>query len=108
VSVPTLPLDSVVLVTPFGIWTKRIKKQTLVGFFVGEDRFETIFFVSPQLINTIILDSSFAREYGITIDFVTKCFCYENDGSRRGHSFDQSSGLLDAQNNEQELFLCHP
>jgi hypothetical protein len=78
-----------------------IKKQALIEFAVGEDRFETIFLISAQLIKSAILGSAFAREYGITIAFVAKCFCYE-EGSRRGHSFDQSSGSLDARSNEQE------
>jgi hypothetical protein len=115
VSVPTLPLDNVALVTAFGRLTKRIRKQGLLEFFVGEDRFETIFLISPQLINSAILGSSLARQYGITIDFMTKCFHYEKDGSMRGNSFEQSSGSLGAISNERELkgdlspwlFLCH-
>jgi hypothetical protein len=101
-SVPTLPLDNVALVTAFGRRTKRIKRQALIEFFVGEDKFETIFLISPQVINSAILSAAFAKEYGITIDFVTKCFYYEKDGSRRGHWFDQSSGSSDARNTQQE------
>jgi hypothetical protein len=103
VSVPTLPLDNVALVTAFGRRTKRIKRQALIEFFVGEDKFETIFLISPQLINSAILYSAFTKVYEITIDFVTKCFYYEKEGSRRGHSFDRSSGISDARNTEQEL-----
>ena len=102
IDVPTLPLENVALVTAFGRRTKRIKKQALIQFFVGEDRFEAIFLICPQLINSAILGSSFAKEYGISIDFVTKCFYYKRDGSRKGHSFDQSSGPSGARNDEQE------
>jgi hypothetical protein len=63
----TLPLDNAALVTAFGSRTKRIKKQELVGFFVGEDRFESIFLISPQLTNSAILGSSFARSMGILL-----------------------------------------
>jgi hypothetical protein len=70
VSAPTLSLDSV---TAFGRRTKRIKRQALIEFFVCEDRFEAIFLIDPQLINSAIL-GSFAKEYGIAIDFVTKYF----------------------------------
>jgi hypothetical protein len=41
VSVPTLPLGNVPLVTAFGRRTKRT--ASLIGFFVGEVRFEAIF-----------------------------------------------------------------
>jgi hypothetical protein len=58
--------------------------------------------MTPQLINSASLGSAFAREYGITIAFVAKCFSYEKEGSRRGYSFDQISGSLGARNNEQE------
>jgi hypothetical protein len=79
-----------------------IKKQALIEFAVGEDRFETIFLISAQLIKSAILGSAFAREYGITIAFAAKCFYYENEGSGRGHSFEQSSASLDSRRNEQE------
>jgi hypothetical protein len=87
------------------IWQtdKIIKKQVLIEFVADEDRFEIIFLISPQLINSASLGSAFARAYGITIAFVTKCFYYEKEGSSGGHSFDQSSGSLDARSNEQEL-----
>jgi hypothetical protein len=71
-SAPKLTLDNVALVTAFGRRTKRIKKQALIEYFVCEDRFEAIFLISPQIINSASLGSSFAKECGITIDFVTK------------------------------------
>jgi hypothetical protein len=64
-------IDNVALVVVFGKWTKRNKKQAPIEYFVGKDRFESIFLISLQLINLAILGSSFAREYRITIDSVT-------------------------------------
>jgi hypothetical protein len=112
VSVPTLPPDNVALITAFG---RRTAGPHYI-FFVDEDRFDAIFLISTQLINSNILGSSFTKEYGSTIDFVTKCLYYEKDGSRREHSFDRSFGSLKSRNNEQELkgdashncFSCHP
>jgi hypothetical protein len=79
VTIPTSPLEGVVLITAFGKRTRRIKKQALLEFYIGEDKFESVFLISPQLINPAILGSSFTREYGITIDFVRKNFYYERE-----------------------------
>jgi hypothetical protein len=77
-------------------------KQVLIGFVVFEGRFENIFLISAQLINSASLGSVFAREYGITIAFVTKCFYSKKERSGRVHAIDHSSGSLDARSNEQE------
>jgi hypothetical protein len=68
-TIPVLPLENVALVSAFGTRTRRIKKQALLEFCIGEDRFESVFLISPQLINPAILDASFAREYGTIIDY---------------------------------------
>jgi hypothetical protein len=102
VFIPTLPLDNVALVTVVGKRTKRIKKRALLEIYISEDKFERVFLISPRLISSGILGFLFSREYGITIDSVTKGFYYEKDGSRRGLSLDQSSVFLDARSNKQE------
>jgi hypothetical protein len=76
-TIPVLPLENVALVSAFRTRTRRIKKQALLEFCIGGDRFESVFLISPQLINPAILGASFARDYGIVIDFGSKCFYYE-------------------------------
>jgi hypothetical protein len=55
VEIPELPVESVVLVTAFGKRSKRIRKQALVDFTIGNDKFEGVFLVSLQLTNEAII-----------------------------------------------------
>jgi hypothetical protein len=61
IKIPTLPLENVALVTAFGKHTRRIKKQALIEFKIGEDVFETVFLIAHQLTNQAILGHQFAR-----------------------------------------------
>jgi hypothetical protein len=51
VEIPILPVEGVVLVTAFGRRSKRIRRQALLEFEIGQDVFETILLVSPRLNN---------------------------------------------------------
>ena len=86
-TIPTLPVEGVVLVTAFGKRSKRIRRQALVEFSIGQDVFETIFLVSPQLNNDAILGCQFLREHGVTIDFSSDMFSYVRDGETRQRTF---------------------
>jgi hypothetical protein len=79
-SIPELPLENVALISAFGTKTRRIKKQSLLEFCIGEDKFECVFLVSPQLINPVILGASFASEYGISIDFRVNASIMREEG----------------------------
>ena len=83
----TLPVEGVILVTAFGGRSKRIRQQALVEFSIGQDVFETIFLVSPQLNNDAILGCQFLREHGVTIDFSSDTFSYVRDGETRRRTF---------------------
>jgi hypothetical protein len=47
VEIPILPVESVVLITAFGKKSNKIRKQALVEFNLGEDKFEANFLISP-------------------------------------------------------------
>jgi hypothetical protein len=47
--VPIRPLENVVLVTAFGRHSRKITSQALLEFNIGEDDFEGVFMISPQL-----------------------------------------------------------
>jgi hypothetical protein len=48
VEIPILPVEGVVLVTAFGRRSKRIRKQALLEFEIGQNVFETILLISPN------------------------------------------------------------
>jgi hypothetical protein len=76
VEIPTLPVESVVLITAFGKKSNKIRKQALLEFNLGEDKFEANFLLSPQLINEAILGCQFMKEYGIGLSFETESLSY--------------------------------
>jgi hypothetical protein len=45
IEIPTLPVESVVLITAFGKKSNKICKQALVQFSLGKDEFEANFFI---------------------------------------------------------------
>jgi hypothetical protein len=53
--ISVLPLENVVLVTASGRRTKKIRKQALIEFKIGENEFEGVFMISPQLVNDAII-----------------------------------------------------
>jgi hypothetical protein len=86
----TLPLENVALITAVGNKTRRIKFQAYLEFCIGEDRFECVFLISPQLKGSeAILGCNYANENGIVMDFVKKCLHYERDGVMKTQSFCQ-------------------
>jgi hypothetical protein len=76
IEIPTLPVESVVLITAFGKKSNKIRKQALVEFSLGKDEFEANFLISPQLINEAILGCQCMKEYGIGLNFETEKFTY--------------------------------
>jgi hypothetical protein len=69
IDLPTLPVQSIVLVTAFGKRSKRIRYQTLINFKIGEDPFESVFLISSQLANEAIIGCQLLKEYGVSLDF---------------------------------------
>jgi hypothetical protein len=46
-------MENVVLVTAFGRRLKKIRKQALIEFKIGEDEFEGVFMISSQLAKSL-------------------------------------------------------
>jgi hypothetical protein len=86
-----ISVQNTVLVTAFGNRTKRVRKQVYLEFTIGDDVFEGVFLISPQLINSVLIGCDFATDYKVTIDFDNRCFAYERDGVRKSCKFSHSS-----------------
>jgi hypothetical protein len=68
---------------------------------MGEDKFEYVFLISPQLKGSEgILGCNYAHEYGIVIGFVKKCVHYERDGVSKTQLFCQSRGTKEVRSGE--------
>jgi hypothetical protein len=67
--IPTLPVENVRLVTASGRRSNKIKTQALIEFTLGEDEFESIFLISPQLTHDVILGCQLLKEHGMSINF---------------------------------------
>jgi hypothetical protein len=100
VDVPLLPLESVVLVTAFAKRPKKIRKQDFLNFTMGDDMFEGIFMVSPQLANHMITCCPFLMEYGISISFERGSYSYARGGELTGRFLNQRSGLQKGRSND--------
>jgi hypothetical protein len=99
----TLPLEILALITDFENRKHRIILQAYLGTFVGEDRFECVFLISPQSTGSeAILGCIYAQEYGIMIDFVRKCLHYERDEVRKTQLFCQRRGIKAIRSDEME------
>jgi hypothetical protein len=83
----TLPVQGVNLITAFGRRSKKIKLQVLLEFHVGEDLFEAVFFISPQLSNDVILGCNFLKEYKMHLHFDSETLEYVRDGTVKRHVF---------------------
>jgi hypothetical protein len=90
-SIPVLPVENVILVTAFGKHTRKIRSQVLTEFYIGDEKFEVVFLLSPKLANEAILGCEFLKEYGIRLDFRKENLCYVREGSLRCHSFMQGA-----------------
>jgi hypothetical protein len=60
--IPVLPVENVILVTAFSKRSKRIRRQALLEFSIGDDVFETTFMISAQLANDAIIGCQFLKE----------------------------------------------
>jgi hypothetical protein len=54
---------------------------------VGEDLFEAVFFISPQLSNDVILGCNFLKEYKMHLHFDSETLEYVRDGTIKRHVF---------------------
>jgi hypothetical protein len=112
VEVPELPLENVVLVTAFGKRSKRIRRQALIEFTIGNDLFEGVFMITPQLPNEAIISCQLLKEYGISLNFAKENFSYAREGELREHLFNQQSGLQKVASNDrssaEDPFRKHP
>jgi hypothetical protein len=82
----------VVLVTAFGKRSTKIKKQVLLEFLIGKDKFEGVFMVSPQLNNDAIIGCQLLKDYDITLHFGKKTISYIKEGLYRHISLEQDKG----------------
>jgi hypothetical protein len=98
--IPILPVEGVALVTAFGRRSKRIRRQALLEFEIGQDVFETILLVSPQLNNDAIFGCHFLRENGVTIGFNSGKFSYVRGGVTREWIFAPRAALQGACSND--------
>jgi hypothetical protein len=101
VEIPFLPVEGVVLVAAFGRRSKRIRRQALLEFEIGQEVFETILLVSPQLNNDAIFGCQFLRKNGVTIDFNSGKFtAYVRGGMTRERIFALRAALQGAYSND--------
>jgi hypothetical protein len=73
--IPILPVENVVLVTAFGERSTKIKKQVLLEFIIGEDKFEGVFLISSQINNDAIIGCQLLKDY-ITLHFGKNTISY--------------------------------
>jgi hypothetical protein len=100
-NIPVLPVENVLLVTAFGRGSKRIRRQALVEFKIGQDVFETIFMISSQLANNSILGCQFLREYGFRINFDSETITYARDGAIKEQTFAPKADSLETRSNDR-------
>jgi hypothetical protein len=95
-----LTMQSTLLVTAFGSKSWRIKKQMHNPFCIGDDCFEHVFLVSDQLIESLLIGPDFLQEYGLVVNFKTKCLMYEMEGNMKECKFTNTAaaGLEPQQN----------
>jgi hypothetical protein len=112
IKAPELPLENVVLVTAFGKRSQRIRRQALIEFTIGNDLFEGVFMITPQLNNEAIIGCNLLKEYGFNINFARESFSYIREGELREHLFSQRPGLQKVQSDDRSLaedpFRKHP
>jgi hypothetical protein len=66
-----------------------VKEQALIEFRIGEDKFESVFLITPQLTSGAIIGCQFLKEYEIAINFARSKFSYVRDGIVKECSFSQ-------------------
>jgi cystathionine beta-lyase family protein involved in aluminum resistance len=64
----------------FGKRSKRIRRQALIEFTVGNDLFEGVFMITPQLTNETIIGCQLLKEYFISLNFAKESFSYAREG----------------------------
>ena len=99
----TLPLSGVVLITAFGKKSNRIKNQALLEVQIGEDKFESVFLIVPQLINDMIIGCQLLQEYGIIFDFTDRALKYVKDGITKKYAFESEAEKLTTESNARRV-----
>jgi hypothetical protein len=98
--IPVLPVENVKLVTAFGK-RSRINTRALIEFILGEDEFEGVFMISPQLTHDVIIGCQLLREYGMNINFENGTIGYVRHITRKQVEFVQEP--LDSPDTNAEL-----
>jgi hypothetical protein len=52
----------------FGRRSRKVTRKALLEFTIGEDDFEGVFMISPQLANEAIIGCQLLKEYGTNIN----------------------------------------
>jgi hypothetical protein len=75
------------LISAWGAKRKRIKKQALIPFDIGETYYEQVFMVAPNLMAEAIIGANFLSDYGVMTDFKERSFTTRQHGQVSRHSF---------------------
>jgi hypothetical protein len=71
------------LVTAFGRCSNKIKTQALIEFTLGEDEFESIFLIPPQLTHDVILGCQLLKEHCMNINFKEEHVSYVRNNKKQ-------------------------
>jgi hypothetical protein len=82
-----IPLTSAVLISAWGNRTKRIRKQALIPFRLGNDVFEQVCIIAPAMLAPFILGADFLYESEVELSFKDKCMYTKNGGAVKRHEF---------------------
>lgn len=89
--------------TAFGKRSKSIKLQLLTEFNIGEEIFEAVFLVAPQLNCDVILGCSFLKEYGIQLCFDSGRIEYVRQGQIKSFKFEVVEENIDKEVQNKEV-----
>jgi hypothetical protein len=88
IEVLTLPVQGINLVTAFDKRSKRVRMQALLEFHIGNEPFEAVFLVAPQLNSDVILGCNFMREHGMQLRFDSGMLEYVRQGQTKRQAFE--------------------
>jgi hypothetical protein len=88
IEVLTLPVQGINLVTAFGKRSKKVRLQALLGFSIGNEPFEAVFLVAPQLTSDVILGCNFMREHGMQLRYDSGILEFVRQGQTKRQAFE--------------------
>jgi hypothetical protein len=88
IEVLTLTVQGINLVTAFGKRSKKVRLQALLEFSIGNEPFEAVFLVAPQLNSDVILGCNFMREHGMKLRFDLGMLEFVCQGQTKSQAFE--------------------